>query len=299
MQSWVDTNCQQLENVNFYDTKESLVGHGDTDALREIRTRVADTIVNDVVPGMYTTILGCVTNWMRRQNRPIPYPRDLLVIEKRFMQSTQIQPSFRLWAWPLVLRSSFVAFVKEKVWQLAVLPRTVRLLRAQGESGSDIYDITTRWLQKRPGGWDKMDAVSHCVANLDDHMTQWAVAEGTSPDPAYDEVDMATTQKDVARRLGEPQAHEWGDFEVSLQNINRVMWRAYKQQAEEEARVVIDRQHSALEALVQIVKYSKDSNMRETLADLALGFVLNDAVPSFAERLLGISSNKRSQLYSC
>lgn len=297
MQSWVDTNCQQLEQIHFYDADESLLGN--PEELRKLRERVAPYVADDTVPGMYTTLPACINNWMARQNRPVAYPRDLLVIEKRFMQSTQMRPSFHLWAWPLVLRSCYVAFVKERVWQLAVMPRTASFFRAQGEDGADMYRITQDWLQRRPGGWDSTVAAPHRLASLDSHMISWSQMEGTTPDPAYDEVDMVRVQADVARRLGEPLPQDWTAFSASLAEINRIVWHAYQQQMEAEAKVTIDRQESALEGLRQIVKHSRDSETSELWADMTLNFLFNDAAPSTVERILGLSSNKRSQLYSC
>jgi hypothetical protein len=209
-------------------------------------------------------------------------------VEKRYRNSTQRTPVFAVWAWPLVLRNIFIAYVKEKMWLFCVVPRTPRFLRAQGEDGTDLYEIVLRWLKARPGGSEQLGSNETEVLTLS--VATWSNTEGTAMDNTFDELDILAIQQNVEHRLGAPSAEDYLGFEQCQQNLHGVLWFAYQNQLANNGRLVRQRQHCAKEALEQIVRYGRDDT--ELWCEHALGFLFADDKPTAVDKMLGESTTR-------
>ena len=179
------------------------------------KVEAATDVADSASPPVFSTILCAINRWQSENSAgnamdywPLPVYNALGIMETRFLQDcTHVGASADIWAWPIQLRFSYVAFIKQWVWRLKTLPPTPTILTVTGFWNAEQDDLVHAF-----GEWWRQGSNCRGIRNEDNdelppplkqRLESWVQTDIASPDTSnvHDEINMVVIQQQCNKRL--------------------------------------------------------------------------------------------------
>ena len=123
------------------------------------KMQAATEVADRGSPPVFSTIPCAINRWQSENPAgsamdywPLPVYNALGITKTRFLQHcTDVGASADIWAWPIQVRFSYVAFIKQWVWRLKILPPTPTIFIVTVVDVRLLQRVVSAIVQCRPG----------------------------------------------------------------------------------------------------------------------------------------------------